>query len=111
MGNICCFSGSCAILYTSINYGGQIMVIQPTGFYYTNLGPTFANDVKSAKVFPGCMLKLYKDFSAVGLLQSVPSSIPSFSNMDQETVSVKCDCTGYEEGKFQTRRRHQVSFF
>ena len=111
MGNICCFSDPCATLYTSINYGGQSVVMQTTGSYYKNLGPTFANDVKSAKVFPGCMLKLYKDISAVGLLQSVPSSIPSFSNMDQETVSVKCDCTGYEEGKFQTRRRHQVSFF
>ena len=107
MGNICCFSGPCAILHTSINYGGQSMVIQPTGFYYTNLGPTFANDVKSAKVYPGCMLKLYKDISAVGLLQSVPSNNPSFSTKDQETKSVQCDCTG----KFQTKRRHQVSFF
>merc|ERR1712098_375114 len=70
--------GPCAILYTSINYGGQSMVIQTTGSYYKNLGPTFANNAKSAKVYPGCMLKLYKDFSAVGLLQSVPSDIPSF---------------------------------
>ena len=52
------------------------------------------NHASSARVKPGCTLKLFQDYNNVGLLDSLIADVSYLSAYNDQVSSISCTCQG-----------------